>query len=170
MSAVHDQTKGLQVLDRKVFADGETIFREGDSGSRAYIIQRGTVEIVKEIEGEKIVVGTVGAGGIFGEMALIDNEPRMASAVVVDCCVCIIVTSATFQKKMNGLDPFLAGVLRILVENIRSIQCAKQDAQALEAMFGELPAEDDADDALIDVMVQTEEAGGADSEDAFEVA
>ena len=70
---------GLQVLDRKVFAEGEKIFREGDSGSRAYIIQRGCVEIIKDIDGEDIVVGSVGPGGIFGEMALIDNQPRMES-------------------------------------------------------------------------------------------
>jgi hypothetical protein len=36
---------------------------------------------------------------------------------------------------MKGLDPFLSGVLRVLVENIRSIQVAKQDAQTIEAMF-----------------------------------
>ena len=168
MSVVHDQTKGLQVLDRKVFAIGETIFREGDSGSRAYIIQRGKVDIVKDVDGEEVLVGSIGPGGIFGEMALIDNEPRMASAVAVECTVCIIVTSVMFQKKMNGLDPFLAGVLRILVENIRSIQNAKQDATALEEMFGDMPEDDGVDDALIDIMTQ-KNGGGAD-EDAFEIA
>lgn len=135
MSEIAAQASGLQVLDRKVFAEGEKIFREGDSGSRAYIIQRGKVDIIKEINGEDVVVGTVGPGGIFGEMALIDNEPRMASAVVADYCVCIIVTTSVFQRKLAALDPFLAGVLRVLVENIRSIQNAKQDAAAIEAMF-----------------------------------
>jgi CRP/FNR family cyclic AMP-dependent transcriptional regulator len=135
VSETGGQVRGLQVLDRKVFAASEKIFREGDSGGRAYIIQRGTVDIVKDIDGENIVVGSVGPGGIFGEMALIDDEPRMASAVAREYCVCIIVTSTVFQTKLNALDPFLAGVLRILVENIRSIQNAKQDSQAIEAMF-----------------------------------
>lgn len=143
MSEVAAQAKGFQVLDRKVFAAGERIFREGDSGSRAYIIQRGKVKIIKKINDEDVVVGTVGPGGIFGEMALIDNEPRMASAVVEDYCVCIIVTSAMFQRKMAALDPFLAGVLRVLVENIRSIQDAKQDAAALEAMFADAELEEE---------------------------
>ncbi len=163
------QAKGLQVLDRKVFAAGERIFREGENGSRAYIIQRGQVNILKKIDGEDILVGTVGPGGIFGEMALIDDEPRMASAVVADYCVCIIVTSVMFQKKMNGLDPFLAGVLRILVENIRSIQNAKHDAMAIEAMFEGI--ENDPDDAA----PVADSAPAVDSDDdeeegAFEIA
>jgi CRP/FNR family cyclic AMP-dependent transcriptional regulator len=90
------QATGLQILDRKVFAAGETIFREGETGSRAYVIQRGHVDIIKEIDDEKITVGTVGPGGIFGEMALIDDKPRMASAIVSDYCVCIIITSEMF--------------------------------------------------------------------------
>ncbi len=135
MSEPGGQSSGLQVLDRKVFAKGEKIFREGENGNRAYIIQRGMVDIIKDIDGEDVTVGSVGPGGIFGEMALIDDEPRMASAVVAEYCVCIIVTNTIFQKKLNALDPFLGGVLRILVENIRSIQNARQDTEAIEAMF-----------------------------------
>jgi len=156
------QTKGLQVLDRKVFPVGEKIFREGAHGTRAYIIQSGNVDIVKEINGEDVVVGNVGPGGIFGEMALIDDEPRMASAVVSDTCVCIIVTSALFQKKLGSLDPFLCGVLRVLVENIRSIQETKQDADSLEAMFDSVEFE--MDDGSGVPQQETENAG------AYEIA
>ena len=161
---------GLQVLDRKVFAEGEKIFREGDSGSRAYIIQRGCVEIIKDIDGEDIVVGSVGPGGIFGEMALSDNQPRMASAIVKDYCVCIIVTSAMFQKKLDGLDPFLGGVLRILVENIRSIQEARRDAQALEAMFECVGCQDDEGDEGDETRDPVAPPAEEDEEDsAFEI-
>lgn len=163
MNDYEAQATGLQVLDRKVFAQGETIFREGESGTRAYVIQRGHVDIVKKIEDEKVTVGTVGPGGIFGEMALIDDEPRMASAIVSDYCVCIIITSIMFQKKMDGLDPFLSGVLRVLVENIRSIQDAKQDAKAIEAMF-----ENVADDQ--DELARLVQLDDTDGENAFEIA
>lgn len=156
------QAKGLQVLDRKVFPVGEKIFREGAPGSRAYIIQSGNVDIVKEVNGENVVVGNVGPGGIFGEMALIDEEPRMASAVVSDTCVCIIVTSALFQKKLGSLDPFLGGVLRVLVENIRSIQETKQDSQVLDAMFSNVEFELDGGSTVPELEAET--AG------AFEIA
>lgn len=163
MNDYEAQATGLQVLDRKVYATGETIFREGEAGSRAYVIQRGQVDIIKKIKDEKVTVGTVGPGGIFGEMALIDDEPRMASAVVSDYCVCIIITSVMFQKKMNGLDPFLSGVLRVLVENIRSIQNAKQDAKAVEAMFAVTSDEQEELEQLLQL-------DGSDDESAFEIA
>ena len=153
------RTRGLQVLDRKVFPIGEKIFRDGDSGGRAYIVQSGSVDIVKEINGEDVVVGTVGPGGIFGEMALIDDEPRMASAIVSDTCVCIVITRAVFQKKLNKLDPFLSGVLRILVENIRSIQAAKQECRGLKTMF-----------ECIDCVDEDEEDTGETEDAAFEIA
>ena len=61
------QARGLQVLDRKVFPVGEKNFRDVDGGSRAYIVQSGSVDIVKEIDGKDVTVGTGGPGGIFGE-------------------------------------------------------------------------------------------------------
>jgi CRP-like cAMP-binding protein len=160
VNEISSQTNGLHVLDRKVFGKGEKIFREGDPGNRAYIVQRGSVDIVKEIAGDNVVVGSVGPGGIFGEMALIDKEPRMASAIVADYCVCIIINAAMFQKKLKSLDPFLGGILRILVENIRSIQDAKQDTQALEAMFASTEVETEA----------APEEDGVEGENAFEIA
>ena len=53
----------VSVLERIVFTAGETVFREGDEGNRAYIVQEGLVEIVKVSDGEEIVLGTVEKGG-----------------------------------------------------------------------------------------------------------
>jgi CRP/FNR family transcriptional regulator, cyclic AMP receptor protein len=125
MSFIPSHTAGLQILDHTVFPEGATIFREGENGSRAYIVQRGKVEFYKKLDNEDILLGSVGTGGIFGEMALIDDEPRMATAIVSEPTVCIVISEALFQKKLGALDPFLCGVLRVLVENIRSIQDQK---------------------------------------------
>lgn len=173
MSDTGVQIKGLQVLDRQVYPAGEKIFREGDAGSRAYIVQSGSVDIVKEIEGVDVVVANVGPGSIFGEMALIDDEPRMASAIVSDPCVCIVITSSLFQKKMNNLDPFLGGVLRILVENIRSIQEAKQEANGLGGMFDCVDCVDDDGIAALENEIEEEPEiveEEEEKEDSFEIA
>ena len=71
-----------EVLERKTCQAGERFFKEGDEGNRAYVVQAGEVEIIKSTgeEDKDIVLGTIGKGGIFGEMALIDDKPRMASA------------------------------------------------------------------------------------------
>jgi CRP/FNR family cyclic AMP-dependent transcriptional regulator len=63
----------------------------------------------------------VTTGGIFGEMALIDNQPRMASATALTGTTCVIITDAVFDNKLKEADPFIAGLLRIFVRNIRSV-------------------------------------------------
>ena len=109
------------VLERTTCAVGTKIFKEGDMGDRAYVIQEGLVEIVKSTDKGDIVLGTVSKGAIFGEMALIDDNPRMATARAAKACTLIVVTRPAFEAKMSKTDPFIRGLLKILVENVRTI-------------------------------------------------
>lgn len=111
------------VLDRRVYADGEVIFKEGEVGRRcAYLVQSGRVEISKQSpSGEMIVLGHIEAGGIFGEMALVDNKPRMAMARAVELSTLVIVTEAVLEEKLRKTDPFIRGLLNIFVRNIRDM-------------------------------------------------
>ena len=62
---------------------------------------------------------------MFGEMALIDDEPRMASAKAINGPVELLeVSKANFKKKMNELDPFTRGLISILADTVRHM--AKQ--------------------------------------------
>ena len=114
-----------EVLERKTCQPGERFFKEGDEGNRAYVVQAGEVVIIKstgdEDNDKAVVLGTIGKGGIFGEMALIDNQPRMASATALTGTTCVIIHDTVFHKKMQEADPFMAGLLRIFVRNIRSL-------------------------------------------------
>lgn len=117
------QAKGpLQVLSRKTYAPGTPIFRQGDPGNAAYIVQTGQIEIWVMENDEKKILGEIGPGGIFGEMALIDNSDRMASATATESSVCIIVPDQVFQDKMESADSFIVALLRIFCNNIRSMQ------------------------------------------------
>ncbi|WP_135078356.1 cyclic nucleotide-binding domain-containing protein [Terasakiella sp. SH-1] len=106
-------------VERKVFYAGDKIFKEGDPGDRAYIVERGMIEIFKMIDGKEVVLGTIGKGGIFGEMALIDNQPRMAAARSVQQTTLVVVTRDTFMTKLAKADPFMRGLINIFVKNIR---------------------------------------------------
>lgn len=53
----------------------DSVFKEGDEGNMAYVVQDGEVEVVKIIDGHEKVLRTVGKGGTLGEMALIDRRP-----------------------------------------------------------------------------------------------
>ncbi len=72
------------VYDRLVFYAGDVIFKEGEDGNWAYLIQSGKIEIFCEsAHGGFDQLGILGPGRLFGEMALIDNVPRMATARAV---------------------------------------------------------------------------------------
>jgi len=106
-------------IERKVYYAGDRIFKEGEPGDRAYIVERGMVEIYKLTDGKEVVLGTVNKGGIFGEMALIDNAPRMAAARSVQQTTLVVITRDTFESKLAKADPFMRGLINIFVKNIR---------------------------------------------------
>ena len=83
--------------------------------------REGEVEIVKVIDGVEQVLGTVGQGGIFGEMALIDAKPRMAAARAARGTTIICVSQQMFDDKLKKSDPFIRGLLNILADNVRSL-------------------------------------------------
>ena len=108
-------------LNRDHFPAGTTIFREGEAGTRAYVIESGEVEVWREVGGKRVRLGVVGEGGIFGEMALIDQAPRMASVSALKDTTCVVVTDDVFNNKLAKADTFLVALLRIFVRNIRSL-------------------------------------------------
>jgi signal transduction histidine kinase len=65
---------------RKPLTPGQEIFKEGDKGDGIYIVGRGTIEISTLIQGERKVLARREPGDIFGEMAVVDDRPRSASA------------------------------------------------------------------------------------------
>ena len=130
MASVQKSAKQGEVLLRKLYAAGDVIFREGDEGSVAYVIQAGSVEIVKDRDGKPALLGTLGEGAIFGEMALIDNAPRMGTARAATPTTVIIVSGDKFRKKISQADPVIGKLLLILVQNIRSLAAA--DLKILE--------------------------------------
>jgi len=111
-----------RVVERKVIYPGQYVFKSGDEGDRAYLVQDGLIEIVRVgPAGDEVVLGEIGKGGIFGEMALVDDQPRMASARAKEQATVAIVTRDQFQQKLSAADPFIRALLKIFVRNIRAI-------------------------------------------------
>ncbi len=111
---------GSQILDRRSFEPGKVIFAEGDRGDAAYVVESGEVAIYKDIEGETVKLGVIKQGGIFGEMAVIDGTPRMATAVADNHVIVVRVPKAVFDQKLAGTDPFIRGLITIFLNNIRA--------------------------------------------------
>ena len=108
-------------VERQTFQAGDNIFKKGDVGDVAYLVQSGEVEIIKNNDNNEEVIGVIGKGGIFGEMALIDSNPRMAMARASKGSTIIVVNKDLFDQKLKSVDPFIRGLLKILVDHIRSM-------------------------------------------------
>jgi len=108
-------------LPQQTFPAGEVIFREGMIGDVAYVVHEGEVEISRTGPKGRKVLGIIRRGGMFGEMALVDGKPRMADATATKETTCMIIRRQMFLKKLESSDPFIKGMIRIFVRNIRSM-------------------------------------------------
>ncbi|MEI7844075.1 MAG: cyclic nucleotide-binding domain-containing protein [Gallionellaceae bacterium] len=94
---------------------GAMIFNEGDKGTFMCIVQKGRVSVVKkDQDGKSVVMGTEGTRGTFGEMALLDGEPRSASCVAQTDCELLTLAR-------TSLDDILKEKPRLGAEILRSI-------------------------------------------------
>ena len=91
------------------------IFIEGDKGDKMYVVRFGEVEIV--LHGK--VIETVAQGGIFGEMALIDGSPRVATARAKTKCELSAITEKSFLFLVDEMPYFAVFVMRTLVDRLR---------------------------------------------------
>lgn len=101
--------------DFRTVTAGETIFNAGDKGDFMYVVQEGEIEIV--LNGRH--VETIGPGGIFGEMALIDNHPRSASAIAKTDAHIVPIDEKRFNFMVQQTPYFALHVMKITVERLR---------------------------------------------------
>ena len=112
----------LADVNRRRFERDHFIFREHESGDRAYIIAEGKVEILKESAEGLVSLRILNVGAMFGELAVIDNCPRMASAKAINGPVELLeIDQKTFTKKLSNADPFTRGLINILADTARNL-------------------------------------------------
>lgn len=101
---IRSSDDSTRILERRVFAPGVHIFRKDDPGEAAYLIQLGSVNVVQD---EK-VIATLGPGRTFGEIALLRNAKRMASAVVGESGAAVeIIRRREFDHAINSMPKIL---------------------------------------------------------------
>lgn len=99
----------------KPYNAGEAIFRAGEPGDNMYVVVEGTVRI--SANGRELEV--LGAGGVFGEMALIDNMPRSADAVAATNCRVVPVDEKRFKFLVQQTPFFSLQILRVMADRLR---------------------------------------------------
>jgi CRP/FNR family cyclic AMP-dependent transcriptional regulator len=85
------------------YRPGTIVFREGESGDYACLVKSGQVEVVKLANPDAPPIAVINPGMMFGELALLDNAPRMATARAKAETELVIVDRARFLTKLKGL-------------------------------------------------------------------
>lgn len=124
---------GLPMSESKpVFVDmpaGTFVFREGDAGSDMYIIESGTLEVLRSARGGT-PVATLGAGDFFGEMAILEDQPRFAAVRAVSPARLLRVDRAAFAGMLRENFEIAVRIMRKLVARLRRTEELLQSAQA----------------------------------------
>ena len=109
----------MDALEYVVVEAGNLVFREGEHGYCAYLIEKGTVEISVMRSGERIVLAQRRQGEIFGEMAIIDDKPRTATVTALEDCTLLAVTREQLATRLNNADPILRMCLGVILDRFR---------------------------------------------------
>jgi EAL domain-containing protein (putative c-di-GMP-specific phosphodiesterase class I) len=96
---------------RRHFRAGETIFAEGDPPTAAFLIESGRVQISTRRHGDPQVVAELGPGELLGEMAVIDDAPRSASACAITDCVFLPIDRRQLGERVAAADPVVRALL-----------------------------------------------------------
>ena len=138
LSDAHDSLlahESAGLIQRYVFPKDTVLFRKGEIRQCAYLIDSGAVSIFGNDEGgEDKFLCHIGPGEIFGEMALVDDTPRTATAITTAECEIFIIPREALQTRLRGLDPIVMLLISLLIERYRLTrihlpESLKQDGQ-----------------------------------------
>jgi len=104
---------------RRNLKKGETIFAQGSPSDCAFIIGSGSIEIIENtLEGPK-VIGQLTENKIFGEMGLIDGQPRSAAARALEDSVVFVMTQSSFDNLSRKNPEALLPILKVVTSRLR---------------------------------------------------
>ncbi|MCY3021053.1 MAG: cyclic nucleotide-binding domain-containing protein [Planctomycetota bacterium] len=125
MAKARSSLKFLKYADNvETFHAGDAVFRAGEPGTRMYIVKAGTVDLRLQDR----TLETLAAGDVLGEMALLDNEPRSATAVAITDCQLVPINAERFQYLVRQTPYFAIEVLQIMARRLRRMDRALQSS------------------------------------------
>lgn len=110
-----------QLFDRfgKEFPAGYVLFEEGDTGDETYIIQSGSIRIVKRTDQGDKTLAVIPAGEFVGEMATLLNEPRSATGIIEEDAKLLVLDTNTFEAMVKSNGEIAYRMIRKLAERIK---------------------------------------------------
>ena len=111
----------LQHMTEQCFSSGEIVFHEGDPGDRFFLILEGKMHIYVERQGTVVTYSHLHSGECFGEMALIDDEPRSATVQAEEPSRCLTLSKQEFNVLLATHPQLTLGVMKNLSHRLYQI-------------------------------------------------
>lgn len=148
---------------------GDVLYEEGAMGLSLFIVTSGQVEIYRDSGDKKITLERVVTGGILGHLALLDDQPRAASAVALEHTECLLLTRDSFDTLVKK-EPEIAWCLTpALAGRVRELQQLAMEAR-LEQPGPRAEAAEPAGEAEPAKAADPADSGDADADDSSELA
>jgi CRP/FNR family transcriptional regulator, cyclic AMP receptor protein len=103
------------------FKAGDTILREGEEGSTAFLVVSGSVEVIIGEGSRAKTLGSLNAGDVFGEMSLIEPGPRSATVKAVTDTACAVTSYDDFMASLSGDPGQAVEFMKTLVRRLRQM-------------------------------------------------
>src|SRR6185369_9641749 len=108
------------VATEKTYPKNAVVLTEGEAGDSLYMIQAGKVKVfIGDEEGREIILKILGPGSFFGEMSMIDKQPRSASVTTLESSTFLVMSHAAFEKCIEQVPRIATVVMRILAQRVR---------------------------------------------------
>ncbi len=135
-AGVDESATGLiaNALRVRRFRRGEVIFHAGDPGDSLFIVAAGSVKITVTAEdgAEPAILTTIGPGGFFGELALLDGAPRSATAAAVEAVETLVLRRDAFDRLVDSELALRRALLEALAGEIRRLTAQVEDLHFLD--------------------------------------
>lgn len=122
---------------RKRYPPGAEIVREGAKGLGLFLITSGRVEVIKHAGDGDLTLAELGAGEVLGEIAIIDEHPRSATAVALEETTCLLLTRDSFQTVVRRHPEIAWQIVPSLAERLRDLQDMVVEAQEARGTDGQ---------------------------------
>ena len=109
---------GSILIEKRTFAAGDVLMREGETGREGYVVQSGIVDVYPETPEGRTWLSTLGAGDVVGEMAMITHEQRSATVIAREKTTVQVITEEHMQSALGKLPPWMTSAVDALAHRL----------------------------------------------------
>jgi CRP-like cAMP-binding protein len=126
-----EQIRALARLQR--YPARAVIVAQGDDSSDLFLVVDGRLRVSSSnANGDEVVLSIMGPGDVFGEMALLDGEPRSATVTTLEACQVLVIEARAFHALLRRMPALAASLMKVMARRIRDLTDRTQDVALLD--------------------------------------